>query len=281
MTRPPERRSSGRIPRRLWVDIQLKKDRRRVKALDISRHGLFLEMDEAPELGRIVLLKVHLPGGPFEAMATVAHRAGWTVETMPGAGMKLYCLATAAKQRWDRFVADAGGEAFHAQPRASAGAASFLVQLESRDALRAFFEKHVSKRQLVYVSPPIRKLGAEVLVVLVHPKTQEEFALRGVVEDLDPDRPLRMGVRFDEDGLIVRRRFDTFLASGAPDDDAGQREAEGVTEYMIVSPTPNPDGTLPPEVVVGELLDREELEHIERKALFDFNWWADDETARS
>lgn len=276
---PTDRRTSNRSKTRLWVDVQMPDGKRRVQATDVSRHGLFLEMERPPDVGRMVLLRVHLPGGPFEVMAGVARHGSFSVESMGGAGMKLFCLGSNAKLRWDRFVADVGGESHRAQERPSRGKATFLVQLPTTDALRAFFQKHVSARQIVYVTPPVRRLGADVLLVLVHPDTNEELSLDGVVEDLDPDRPLRMGVRLDEASPALKRRFEAFLAATA--NPVRHDEAGGT--YTFVSPklaarnaaaaaAARPDDDA---VLLSEVVDEPVLDYVDKRALFDFEWTAE------
>lgn len=273
---PRDRRLAARVRTKLWVDLQLPKEKRRVHATDVSRHGLFLEMERPPELGRIVLLRVHLPGGPFEVMASVARHGGFNVESMGGAGLKLYCLASTAKVRWDRFVADAGGEAFQAAERPSRGAATFLVQVQSADELRAFFQKHVLARQTVYITPPLRRLGAELVVVLVHPGTHEELALHGVVDELDPDRPLRMGVKLDDDGPALRRRFEAFIAPAANP----VQGDDGSGTYTFISPKLAAQNAAREQadsaaLVLSDVVEEPALELVDRRALFDFDWSAD------
>ncbi len=271
-----ERRQASRIKTKLWIDLALPNDARRVQCTDVSRHGLFLEMDRPPALGRLVLLKVQLPAGPFEVMASVARHGAFTGESMGGAGLKLYCLAQSAKARWDKYVADVSGEAFSAVARSSSDAATFLVQLQHTDELRAFFQKHVSARQTVYITPPVRRMGAPVVVVLVHPLTHDELALRGVVAELDPDRPMRMGVRIEEAGAAAKARFDAFIAT-TPNP---VQDEEGSGTYTYISPklaamNAAREAAEAERRLLSEFADEPALEPVDKRALFDFNWSAD------
>lgn len=269
-----ERRLASRIKTKLWIDLP--KERRRVQCTDVSRHGLFLEMDNPPALGRIVLLKVQLHGGPFEAMATVARHGQFNVESMGGAGLKLYCLASSAKTRWDKYVADVGGESFRATERPSRDAATFLVQLQDVEQVKAFFQKHVSARQVVYMTPPVRRMGAEIIVVLVHPTTKDELPLRGVVCDLDPDRPMRMGVKLDEDGVVVRRRFDAFIAASA--NPAPADDGSGTYTYInpkLAAMNAALEAAQAEQRMLSENVEEPALELVDKNELFDFQWRAD------
>jgi hypothetical protein len=271
-----ERRQASRIKTKLWIDLSLPKEKRRVQCTDVSRHGLFLEMDKPPDLGRIVLLKVQLPGGPFEAMATVARHGQFNIESMGGAGMKLYCLASSAKARWDKYVADVGGESFKAQERPSKDASTFLVQLQHVDQLKAFFQKHVAARQTVYITPPVRRMGAEILVVLVHPTTKEELTLRGAVCDLDPDRPLRMGVKLEDGGVVGKRRFDAFIAATAnPVQDEGGSGTYSYVNPKLAAMNAAREAAESEQKMLSEVVEEPALELVDKNALFDFQWRAD------
>jgi hypothetical protein len=270
-----ERRQAGRIKTKLWVDLAVQNDKRRVQCTDVSRHGLFLEMDKPPGLGKVILMKVQLPAGPFEAMATVARHGQFNVESMGGAGLKLYCLASTAKVRWDKYVADVAGESYQAKERPSRDAATFLVQLQQLDQLRAFFQKHVAAKQTVYITPPVRKIGAPVVLVLVHPQTHEELALHGAVCELDPDRPLRMGVRLDAATAASKRRFDAFIAA-APN--PVQEESGGT--YSFISPklaalNAAREAAEAEQRMLSEVADEPTLELVDKEQLFDFQWNAE------
>lgn len=299
------RRLGKRFKRKLDVELHIKGKGQLVRATDVSRHGLFLAMSDPPPENHVVLLTVHLPDAPFETMAIVARRVLEEGERS-GAGVKLYCLASDAKQRWDGFLETISGAEYSLTPRAApehlASSASFLVQLGTVAEIEDFFRRHVRHDHVVHVTPALKELGAEVLLVLVHPESSKEFVLRAVVAELYPDRPLRMGIRFVDVDMAKRAELRRFLGL---DREAKNREApepqlvpqlrSRFTEYAFYSPKVTP-AVVPrdrPSVtttdsaplvvadtsaeelatVEGELLDLEELALVDKQALFDFNWW--------
>src|SRR5678809_459779 len=97
-----ERRTGNRHSFELDVELHSRTDRVKLKALDVSRHGLFVAFEQPPPLNHAVLLTVKLRGGPFETMATVVRRVMAMHEGPAlGMGLKLFCLGAGAKDRWD------------------------------------------------------------------------------------------------------------------------------------------------------------------------------------
>lgn len=306
--RADQRRLAERYPQALDVEINLKSGGKLAKTVDVSRHGLFVRMSKPPPENHIVLLTVHLPNGPFETMATVA----WREERgkQQGAGVKLYCLASEAKERWDTFIQSVSGKEFSLTPRPSVAAdsASFIVQLETADEIERFVNRHVRTRDIVHVTPALKKIGAEILCVLVHPETHKEFLVTAEVEELYDDKPHRMGVRFAPWDEAQKRRFRTFLGIDerskppTPNEQEAEWQQEFVpskrrtfTEYAFFSPkvkTPAEEAaeaaaaaaaaeapaeeSAELEVVQGSSLDMPELELVDKSRLFDFNWNAED-----
>jgi hypothetical protein len=211
MSRGSDRRLAARHSQTLEVDLHTRKDRRRVHATDVSRHGLFLSCFEPPPLHHAVLLTVHLAGSPFETMATVVRRNDIDVRGQVGAGLKLFCLGADAKSRWDRYVASLEGVELKLPTRPTHHAACFMVQLETPAALFDFFTTSVMGHKTLYVSPAVRQIGAEVLFVLVHPLSHDELELTAEVVEYNPDHPLRMGVRFKNVDRAARRQFKGFI----------------------------------------------------------------------
>lgn len=292
------RRLGKRYKRKLDVELHTKAGGALVRAVDVSRHGLFLAMPNPPKENHVVLLTVHLPDAPFETMAIVARRV--LDGDHEGAGVKLYCLASDAKARWDHFIESISGKDVSLKPRATtaSSSASFLVQLESAVEIEQFFNRHVRQGQLVHVTPALKQLGAEVLLVLVHPDTQREFVVRAVVAELYPDRPMRMGIRFVDVDMAKRIEFRHFLGidgrgqGPASEPVLVQQPRRSFTEYAFYSPkvaltaaaeeVTNPGIVLGASIeeldsVEGELLELEELEHIDKNVLFDFHWENDEE----
>lgn len=191
-----------------------------------------------------MLLTVHLAGGPFETMATVARRNVDEQRGPPGAGLKLFCLGAEAKARWDNFVATFEGVELSLPTRPSIHAACFLVQLDTPAALYDFFMTSVLGSKTLFVSPAVRQIGAQVLFVLVHPTTHDELELSARVVEYNPDHPLRMGVRFENVDKNTRRAFKGFLGPVPGGESSSMPDAAPLlpaarpswTEYAFFSP---------------------------------------------
>ncbi len=293
---PTERRLAARHDVEIDVDLHTKRERIPLRALDVSRHGLFVQTKDPAPVGHAVLLTVRLRGGPFEAMATVARRETDLRHGPMGMGLKLFCLGADAKARWDGFVASLESPGVALPTRTSARGACFLVQPDDPQDLLLFFLKNVVGASTFHCAPAVRTIGAPVSVVLVHPKTHAEWALPARVVEWSADHPLRMGIRFDPVDREGRGAFKEFLGdvagaaalSGTPPAPAAPLVAQQRprwTEYALYSPKLR---VQPPEevllleeealdVIEGELLDLEELELIDKRELFDFSWSNDDD----
>lgn len=282
------RRLARRYPKRLAVDVLMKGAPRRVHTRDLSRHGLYLELTDAPPVHHAVSLTVHLPTGPFQTMAVVAR------QDAAGAGLKLFCLGSEAKLRWDSLVETVSGRAVSLAPRAAAAAdsATFLVQLDTVAEMRAFYERHVQPERIVFVTPRLNQLGAEVVLVLVHPTEHTELSLRAVVASLPRAQPALMGIRFMDIDAPARAAFRRFVHAGVPEQDVAlpslvEKRRRAFTEYAFYSPRVAPPPSVEGEAIVapdddlatveGELLELPELELVDKHALFDFQWRNDEE----
>lgn len=328
MTESIDRRGGTRHPHVLDVELHLKDERIPLRATDISRHGMFLESKLLfPPLHRAVLLTVQLKSGPFETMASIVRRVEETSQgPVLGVGLKIYCLGANARQRWDAYVHGLESEPLDLRAdlktRTSKAAASFLVQPDDPAGLLEFFVNNVATPRTLYVSPAVRKVGAEVEFVLVHPLTHDEMVHLGQVVEWNADHPHRMGVQIAQPDSDARKAFKKFLGpvhgasmitgmpaasgEGTPVS-AGAAGTAGEkarwTEYAFHSPKLHPtappmprdsDGTdeillvdeviasMPPQppeeldIIEGELLHHPELEYVDKRALFDFNWNAEE-----
>lgn len=328
VTESIDRRGGTRHPHELDVELHLKDQRIPLRATDVSRHGMFLASKLLfPPLHRAVLLTVQLKSGPFETMASIVRRVEEPSQgPQLGIGLKIYCLGADARQRWDAYVAGLENEPLdlraELKTRTSNAAASFLVQPDDPAALLEFFVQNVVTQRTLYVSPAVRKVGAEVEFVLVHPVTHAESVHLGRVVEWNADHPHRMGVQIAPADEQARKAFRAFLGpvhgasiiTGVSSSEGGavaahgQREKARWTEYAFHSPklhappntTPGNDrldgdatddeillteevvASLPPQppeeldIIEGELLQHPELEYVDKRALFDFNWNAEE-----
>jgi hypothetical protein len=307
-----ERRQATRHAQKLDVEVHSKTERVPLQALDVSRHGLFVMTAKPAPLHHAVLLTVHLRGGPFETMATVARRQVEHGAGSLGMGLKLFCLGAQAKSRWDQFVASLDAPGLNLPVRGvdpTGNGAVFLVQPDDVAALYEFFISNVMGSRTLYLSPAIRAIGAPVHVVLVHPITHDEMTLFATVVEWNADHPLRMGIRFDNLDGETRRAFKGFLGpvpgvgTLSMPDSAPLLTQDRVpwTEYAYYSPRVRANRSevsgeivlleeevpqlAPPssdelDVIEGQLLEHPELEMVDARALFDFHWNNDDEKTK-
>ncbi len=278
-----ERRDGARHTREIEVELHLRRERRRLRTGDVSRHGVFVVCDDPPPTSHAVLLTVRLDGGSFDAMATVARQVEHRHDRQGGVGLRFFCLGTAARHRWDEFIGNVERPTLRARPRPAAAGASFLIQPPSTAALLDFFEEIVLARSVVHVTPSLRQVGAPVEIVLVHPVTHEEISFEAEVASWSPDDPMRMGVRMR---VVDKGKRDAFRAFLGPTPGAGSPSMpdgapllaaprDRVTEYAFVSPKLRRaarEATAELEVVEGQLLELPELQLVDRSELFDFDW---------
>lgn len=282
-----DRRDGARHAREIDVELHVRKERRRVRTGDVSRHGLFVVCMEPPPVAHALLITVRLESGSFDAMATVARHVAPRHDQLGGVGLRFFCLGTPARRRWDEFIGTVEQPTLRARHRPRASGACFLIQPHDAASLLDFFEDIVLARSVVHVTPALKQLGAPVEIVLVHPVSHDEMSFEAEVASLSPDDPLRMGVRMKPVDKSQRAAFRAFLGptpgvgSNSMPDGTPLLPAvrDRVTEYAFVSPKlrrssvePTPDL----QVVEGQLLELPELELVDKNELFDFHWQNDD-----
>jgi hypothetical protein len=263
---PPtkDQRRSPRYRHDLVVELHEKQRTRKLHAVDVGRHGLFLVTDDPPHERHLVQLTVHLPEGPIKAaasvMRTIKHDA-----RVDGVGVQFFALSGDAKQRWDDFIfalqrttppmgvplpALAKGmesppntdpehrarstpstvtsqPPTHPHPPATTSlppqvggagnaGATFLVKLKSVERLKDFAETHLKAGGTVLFTPVLRAEGEVVTLIVVHPKTDEEFRLPGFVAKAHSDRPKRLDIHFYGITPAVVESFNRYVDTGHP-----------------------------------------------------------------
>ncbi len=178
----------------------------------MGAHGLFLLMNEPPRERHVLKLTVHLPGGPIGVVAHGTHTSS------RGLGVQFFALAGEAKRRWDSFLSDLGG-----QPVADAGDdvtgfsdATFVVKLRTVDALREFALHCLAAGGTYLRTPVLKAVGSSVTLTMVHPVSERELRLAGVVARLHQQRPKGMEIQFSRATLALTGAFETFLQTGEP-----------------------------------------------------------------
>lgn len=229
-----EQRRSRRIRHDLRVELFDKRGARVLHALDVARHGLFLATTDPPRDRHLVQLLVYLPDGAIKVAATVMRTVRTHHDDEDGVGVQFFALSEDAKRRWDDFVftllrttpprgtprpkpGDQQAEQRSAEGDApGSGGATFLVKLKTVERLRDFAQTHLHSGGTVLFTPVLRAAGEHVTLVCVHPRTDEEFHLPGVVHRVHTDRPKRLELHFIGVSAQLLNNFAAFVESGHP-----------------------------------------------------------------
>ncbi|MBI1945106.1 MAG: PilZ domain-containing protein [Deltaproteobacteria bacterium] len=230
MGEPKEQRRSRRIRHDLKVELFDKRGARVLHALDVARHGLFLATTDPPRDRHLVQLLVYLPDGPIKVAATVMRTVKTQHDFDDGVGVQFFALSEDAKRRWDDFVFELqrttpprgtprpklGGQKSAEGDMPGAGGATFLVKLKTVERLREFAQTHLHSGGTVLFTPVLRAAGEHVTLVCVHPRTDEEFHLPGVVHRVHTDKPKRLELHFIGVSAQLLNNFAAFVESGHP-----------------------------------------------------------------
>lgn len=251
-----EQRRSPRYRHDLVVEVHDKRGVRKLHAVDVARHGLFVATDDPPRERHLVQLTIHLPNNPIRAAATVTRvipRAKSDHEA--GAGLQFFALSDEDKAYWDDFIfflhrttpargverpdlSQPAPEARRPDGPTLPSAATFLVKLKSVERLADFAQTHLAAGGTVLFTPVLRAPGEPVTLVCVHPKTDEEFKLPGIVARAHADRPKRLEIHFLGLNATVMNAFRAFIESGRP-------PSHDLAAQLAATVTPQPVQTAP------------------------------------
>ena len=213
-----EQRRSQRFRHELKVELHDRHGSKEAFAVDVARHGLFLATDEPPRERHLVQLTVHIPSGPIRAAGSVTRALKGQHDHEDGVGIQFFALSDDAKERWDAFI-------FQLQntpppptspPRAAGGGSTFLVKLKTAERLKEFAQTHLAAGGTVLFTPVLRGPGEMVTLIVVHPKTDEEFRLPGVIHKAHSDRPKRLEIHFHGITPALLNAFAAFAETGTP-----------------------------------------------------------------
>lgn len=259
-----EQRRSPRFRHDLKVELFDKRGARVLHAVDVARHGLFLTTADPPRDRHLVQLLVYLPEGPIKVAATVMRTVKAKVDHEEGVGVQFFALSEDAKRRWDDFVFGLQRttpprgiarpkleERKEPEPPAATGA-TFLVKLKTVERLREFAQTHLHSGGTVLFTPVLRAAGEHVTLVCVHPRTDEEFHLPGVVHKVHAERPKRLEIHFIGVSGLLLNNFAAFVESGHPPRVQLQQPA------AVAAPPPADDLDLDVDVFDEDTIDTDE-----------------------
>jgi hypothetical protein len=214
-----DKRRSRRFLCRMVVDFHGKGPSRSLTTSNVSRHGIFVITPDPPPERHVVKLTLHTSMGRVRATAWVSR----SVRDHPqphrrGAGLQFFSLGTEDKARWDDFFyqlsSDLASKLEIAEPTATQ--ASFVVKLGGVAKLLEFDRTCLVQGAMFLVTPVLKPVGTPVALHMVHPVTEEEFVLTGIVARLHTRRPKGIEIHLPEMTRQVRTRFRDFISTGAP-----------------------------------------------------------------
>lgn len=249
-----EQRRSRRYAQALDVELVLGRNRIEAKTLDVSRHGLFVATETTIAERQLLQLVIGLPSGPLPATAVVSHsKTGRGGDA--GIGLQLFALSSWSKQKWDEFVygLDAAGAA-PSTLRDEPDFATFLIKLKNVNRLLEFYDRNVRAGVVYLTTPVLREQGAKIALNIIHPKSEEEYVLKGNVGSVCMDTPKGMEIllhRLDDSELARFREFvTTGVCPSVPEPVVAPTKAVGVA-LPPAFPEPAPE-TLSIDIDVDE-----------------------------
>ena len=246
-----ERRRAPRIPVQIPVILKTQETRTSLLTGNLNRGGLYLRTDQPARLKELIEPEVDLGDGgpPLDAVAVVRHRLtpdeALHLGNTPGMGVQWFGMAQRAKARWEAFADRLAAEHFAVEAqsiappadteplpygmhdkvkrRARRYAAQFRVSLASAELLEECVTRDVSSGGMFLATEQVPALGTKIQVLLVHPETEQTFALNGEVVRINPPgvEPAGMAVRFENLPESRKADLETFVRSGAPDASGG------------------------------------------------------------
>lgn len=191
------------------MDVHAHGARKRYWTYDVGAHGLFLLMSEPPRERHVLKLTIHLPDGPVAAVAYGTHTS------QRGMGVQFFSLAGEAKRRWDAYLSALGApSSTDALESGTLGDATFIVKLKTLDALRDFARHCLDAGGTYLRTPVLRAVGSPVSLAMVHPLTEQELVLTGLVMRLHQQRPKGMEIQFTSATLARKHAFERFVETG-------------------------------------------------------------------
>jgi hypothetical protein len=212
---------------------------------DVGRHGLFVLTREPPVERHVVKLLAHTPLGPVAATAWVSRRIDVPAPLdARGAGLELFSLARAAKERWDAYVGQlTSREQSPALVRERVSrVASFVVRLTTVERLLDLGQSCIAAGHMFLVTPVLSPPGTKVALHFVHPLSDEEFVVVGSIRRVQPGRPKGIEIAVGGDLRALARQFEAFARTG----DAPVKAAAMPPPQAPIVTTPASGVLLPP-----------------------------------
>jgi hypothetical protein len=157
-----------------------------------SYRGILLRTSQPPPTRQLVRLRLTVPTEAADIFTNgmVAH-ARDLGDGISGVGVSFYGLDGAPRATWEKFIrsiqaqeralAEANGAARTVTSRAPHAGTELVVAVASVAALERLISRDIARGQIVIHDNSSLQVGAPVSVRLVHPATQHDFRLEGLV----------------------------------------------------------------------------------------------------
>ncbi len=224
-----ERRRDRRF--RFGVRLVMSTGRGELSALteDVSFTGIFVRMDDPLPERQLVRLRLTLPpdGVELAVMGMVARHLPADGGEPPGVGLQFYALSPKQRERWNRLVHLAAAET----PAKSAGsrgtlepvrrrdvrhAATLQVRIRNLEHLQQLYTRNVSRGGLFLATALDVGEGSVLKVIVIHPRTGEQFALEALVRWRATSSDPGLGLEFVKLSDQRRDEFFEFVRSEIP-----------------------------------------------------------------
>ena len=235
-----DKRRDERVPIQLPIVIKDSCGESSCLTHNINRRGIYIRMDNPKPLRQLIQFRISLPptDQDLDLIGMVVHSvtAADAPEqgVPPGMGIQLYGLGGSVKQQWETYVAARRKEYMRKRPTGSwmrpvdsidavqrkhpRQLASFRVIIKDVEKLYEFLSKDVSLGGMFLRSDVLFREGTQVELIVVHPLSDEEFPVGGVVVRVE-EEPLDergMGIEFTEFNTERLGEFESFIESGIP-----------------------------------------------------------------
>ncbi len=233
----PNRRRSERFAVTLPVVVRAPQGAEKTLTANVSRHGLAVFTDRAVPAGETVSLELSLPAGvELRATATVSRtterlldRAGLT---HPGLGFRFQSFEGEGETTWATYMErlrtgvgptpwrdddEEPPEANTDELAADDPTTTFLVEPGDVARLWGFYRGEMGRGRARIETALLKPVGTPVELLVVHPDSQEEWALFGEVSAASPQgrgRGPMIEIVLSPMDQAARDNFRQFVASG-------------------------------------------------------------------
>jgi hypothetical protein len=192
---------------------------------DVSFTGIFVRMDTPLPERQLVRLRLTLPpeGDELAVMGMVARHLPADGGEPPGVGIQFYALSPEQRERWNRFVRHAAAETpgsrgapEPARRRDVRHAAALQVRIRNLKHLQLLYTRNVSRGGLFLATALDVAEGTVLKVIVIHPRTGEQFALEAVVRWRATTSDPGLGLEFVKLSDQRRDEFFEFVRSEIP-----------------------------------------------------------------